>query len=538
MKRLRNALLLAIALLWLVGPATQEAKAAEPRFFIEFALKDETHIWFEEVWPEDWDPQNHQYFWYHYCPDKDYVPVTPNEMITPQAEKTYKIYLKVKPTTFELKFVDEENNVVETANPQGADYPVDTFHQTFYDNHFTSPEIYYPATPKKFFIAISGESYEIPLKSREFDVLFENEKGEKLFESPARVADYKTETTHQQLYLDLFDRPEVYEPVTPDGKVTPLKDGKYTVVLKAKELPNRFHVSRTFGKSRFDTAVEISKASRTTSDVALVVNSHRYPDVLSATVLATMLDGPILLTEANALNPTTLAELRRLKVKEVVLVGGEIVLSPAVENALKKEFKVERLFGKSRYDTANEIAKRVQKLADNKSTIIVTRGDDYPDALAVAYLAYRKEAAVVLTKPKEMTPETRALIAASKPDEIFIAGGELAVSKAIEADLKTIAPVTRYGGNSRYETATILAEVGHPTADTVVLASGEAYIDALAVGPMASPLRSPILLTRTKTLPAETRLYLQDHKTIQTVMLVGGELAISPAVEQIVKTMK
>lgn len=49
-------------------------------------------------------------------------------------------------------------------------------------------------------------------------------------------------------------------------------------------------------------------------------------------------------------------ELRRLGAREVILLGGEVAVSPAAEAALSVDHQVSRLAGATRIETANAIA--------------------------------------------------------------------------------------------------------------------------------------------------------------------------------------
>lgn len=103
--------------------------------------------------------------------------------------------------------------------------------------------------------------------------------------------------------------------------------------------------------------------------------------------------------------------------------------------------------------------------------------------------------------------------------------------------LTSASPTERIAGENRYETAVRLAEKGWPSgAHTVILARGDHFADALAGTPLAYMQDAPILLTSTSLLSRETRRALQTLRP-QMVIILGGEKAISPAVEHQVKQM-
>ncbi|NMH75217.1 hypothetical protein HF078_19240 [Bacillus sp. RO2] len=92
----------------------------------------------------------------------------------------------------------------------------------------------------------------------------------------------------------------------------------------------------------------------------------------------------------------------------------------------------------------------------------------------------------------------------------------------------------RLSGQSRFETAVEISMSGWFEADTVVLANGLNFPDALAGGPLAYALDAPILLTRPETLHAATKeeiLRLGARK----VVILGGKAAVS---EKVVNQLK
>ena len=98
-------------------------------------------------------------------------------------------------------------------------------------------------------------------------------------------------------------------------------------------------------------------------------------------------------------------------------------------------------------------------------------------------------------------------------------------------------PVTRISGSNRYETAVSISKQSYTSAQTVVLASGESYADALAGVPLAYKNKAPILLTPSKTLAAVT---FNEIKRLgaKKVIILGGTGAVSANIEQTLKNSK
>ena len=100
-------------------------------------------------------------------------------------------------------------------------------------------------------------------------------------------------------------------------------------------------------------------------------------------------------------------------------------------------------------------------------------------------------------------------------------------SPTVEASFRE--EVIRIAGKNRFDTAVSVSKVGWSAADTVVIARGDQYADALAGVPLAYQLDAPILLTKTHSLPAETEAEIKRLKA-SSVVILGGEGAVSSSV--------
>lgn len=96
--------------------------------------------------------------------------------------------------------------------------------------------------------------------------------------------------------------------------------------------------------------------------------------------------------------------------------------------------------------------------------------------------------------------------------------------------------VDRVWGPNRYGTSAAVAEMAFETADTVFIALGTNFPDALVAAAAGGHRSGPVLLTETASLPPETIAEL-SRLSPSTAYLVGGTAVISPAVEQQVRTL-
>lgn len=213
---------------------------------------------------------------------------------------------------------------------------------------------------------------------------------------------------------------------------------------------------------------------------------------------------------------------------------------PGREVARIGHLEVLRYAGATRTDTARLIATDVATAGFDGSTVLVARADAFPDSLAGSYLAGVLDAPVLLTATDAVSPELSAALAAIDPDTVVLLGGQAALGDAVATALSSSYTVQRLAGSDRFATAAAIArQIGAtpPAAEGLaVVASGEAFPDALAAGAIAAAEEVPLLLTGRDVLPEPTAAALRDLGTTE-VVLAGGAAAVSPAVEQAITAL-
>lgn len=104
----------------------------------------------------------------------------------------------------------------------------------------------------------------------------------------------------------------------------------------ADELAVIAPVDRRAGETRFDTAAEISRETFRSATSVVVTTGATFADALGAAPAAAVRRAPLLLVERDSIPAATDAELRRLRPDEIIIVGGRLAVSAAVEAALRK----------------------------------------------------------------------------------------------------------------------------------------------------------------------------------------------------------
>jgi len=196
----------------------------------------------------------------------------------------------------------------------------------------------------------------------------------------------------------------------------------------------------------------------------------------------------------------------------------------------------DRIGGSDRYETAVLVSQRA--FPAGAATVILTSGEDYPDALAGGAAGAAIGAPVLLTRTGTLPAVVAAELDRLNPTTIVVLGGEEAVSEGvIAAAIAHAKDVERIGGADRYETAALVADWAFdPRVPAAYLASGTDFPDALAGAAAAGHVGAPVLLTRPVSLPDSTARRLVTLDPAEIVVL-GGPSAVSPTVEAAVASI-
>lgn len=306
--------------------------------------------------------------------------------------------------------------------------------------------------------------------------------------------------------------------------------GEFTSVQASKE-ENRTKVDRIAGKNRIETAIEISKkAYRDGQCESVVITGFSgEADALTGTMLASYLDAPILLTKKEQIEDILIDEFHRLGINTIYILGGENVVGKEVEDQLKEKYKVSRISGVNRAQTAVEISKfmaeRLTQL-QKKDEIFLAQGySSLADALSIGPVSAKENIPILLTRKDKLPEESLEEIRSRKPSKITIIGGEGAVSKKVEKSLPSGIEIERIKGENRGETAVSIAKTYFDGSDNLILANGWRYVDALVGGHLAAKERIPIVLAGDKDIGDETLAYIWTNRL--NVSLLGGEVSLS-----------
>ena len=187
-------------------------------------------------------------------------------------------------------------------------------------------------------------------------------------------------------------------------------------------------------------------------------------------------------------------------------------------------YQTERLAGQDRVETALKIS---QKGWQSSQTVILCEYTNYADSIASTPLAVSLNAPILLTNGDSIDPRVVQELQRLKPEKVILLGGTGRLKTSIQDELdKSLLEWERIGGLDRYETSILLAKrLSH---DSLILANGNDFPDALSAATYAGIQQIPIVLTST-TLPNSVVEYLNETKP-EHLIVIGGE-AVVPSKE-------
>lgn len=272
---------------------------------------------------------------------------------------------------------------------------------------------------------------------------------------------------------------------------------------------------RLGGKDRYDTNIAIAEefAKGNKVDTAILASGIDYPDSLSSAPLTKIYNAPILITEKNRLTPRIEAEMKKLGIKHVIIVGGTGVVSEAVNSRLKTiGISTERLAGADRYATSLAIASKsaeefIKKDGKIRATLVAT--SSYTDVLSLSPVSCGYDAPIVLVKDTAKSiadvPGLQEYFNKYVPKDLSDNTYSTYGTGNIDIDLYMQLPRGASGGGSsdidhdKYLNNLVINYSFTDIIDTstFVIANGQNFPDALGGAALAGKLQAPILFTGT-----------------------------------------
>lgn len=197
-------------------------------------------------------------------------------------------------------------------------------------------------------------------------------------------------------------------------------------------------IIRIAGSDRYATSVALNQATEPLIGASPQKPLHLYvadgigfPDALAAGAAAGRVGGLMLLSRGTTLDPQTynyISNLGQTRPLKITAVGGPAVT--AIKNTpwpTTMSVEIDPVMGSDRYETA---AKLSTTLPGTTAAVLAT-GEKFADALAGGSLAVDQNAALVLTKSKELPNAAYQSLQRYGSEKTIVVGGPAAVSAKV-----------------------------------------------------------------------------------------------------------
>lgn len=218
-----------------------------------------------------------------------------------------------------------------------------------------------------------------------------------------------------------------------------------------------------------------------------------------------------------------------------VVAGEDIKMLETIE-LRARYIEISRLTGTDRFGTAIKATKFAFPGSNvGVPVVYIANALNYPDALSAGPAAVAQGGALLTVTPTSIPADILTELNRLDPEKIIVVGGPTMVSDAVIAQLKAQVPssgnnVVRVTGTNRYQTSNKIARgaFAEGSAPDVFIATGNNFPDALAVGPAASIMGSPVLLINgsATSLDPET-MALLDYLGANRAFIIGGPPSVS-----------
>lgn len=193
-----------------------------------------------------------------------------------------------------------------------------------------------------------------------------------------------------------------------------------------------------------------------------------------------------------------------------------------------------RYAGQDRFQTAKAISEQVN--SGTVQDVLITSGNNFPDALSASVLSKKLNAPILLAD-STVKGSSEALDYLNqhltKTGTVHVIGGTGIIGSEFETKLNEMGytNIDRIGGYDRYDTDAQIAQKLNVSKNTpVVITSGENFPDALSVSSVASSKGYPILLVGSNGMAQGVTDFITNDQPSQ-VYIIGGNAVVSDSIK-------
>ena len=281
------------------------------------------------------------------------------------------------------------------------------------------------------------------------------------------------------------------------------------------------NVYRISGDTRYLTAMAVSEVWKHEKDLeafenVILATGEEFADALCGGYLSVRKNAPVLLIEKTPSEQLIAYVRDHLKADGTIYVLGGQRAVPDESLSSFRDYTIVRLEGRTRYETNLAI---LQEAGVSEEDILVCTGENFSDSISVSSTGLP----VLLVKNK-LTKAQKAFLSEHADNRIFLIGGNLAVSKDVEAEIRgLVSKAERIYGPTRFDTSKAIAETFFPSPDAAILVCSDNFPDGLAAGPLGYALNAPVLL-------ANDRKYSAAKEFVSQHSILSGRAAGGPSV--------
>nr|WP_226963919.1 cell wall-binding repeat-containing protein [Tetrasphaera sp. F2B08] len=296
-------------------------------------------------------------------------------------------------------------------------------------------------------------------------------------------------------------------------------------------------MQRWYGSNRYETSALASRSGTPGPHDTVVLASGLDPTLaMSAVPAAATVDAPVLLTAPDRLLSVTRAELARLEVDRVILLGGAEILGDEVAAELSGAgLTVDRVTGTTAVETSLALLSEVTA-EDAVDTVFLVAHGETENVLAASITALAGLGRVLLVDSDGLTPTHLETLARLRPRKIVVVAEEGVVGDHDIAELRRHA---EEGAERHLSPTPVLAaneaSLGYRPEDVEVAylasASPSSVCDVVTGAAVAGLVDAPMLLVERDSVPAATQQEL-ERLAPSRLVVIGGPLSVSSAVRQ------
>lgn len=199
-----------------------------------------------------------------------------------------------------------------------------------------------------------------------------------------------------------------------------------------------------------------------------------------------------------------------------------------------------RFEGQDRYETSKVIAE--QYCDTTTQNVILTSGNNFPDALASSVLASKLNAPILLVNKTASSTKKAFEYIANHLDpngRVYLIGGTGIIKSDFHDKLKLMgfSAITQIGGKDRYETSLLIAKrLGSNQGTPVIITTGLDFPNALTISSFAAYNQWPMLLVDSTELSESMKEYITTIDPSE-IYIAGTTTEVKTSIENQLKTI-